>query len=116
MPVALCNLEYSARRLKQQYGGMACGNNTQLQLEFFGVTSSAMFKGELWSVHPCAAGTRKTTAARYAWLLKKIAGVGCKFPTEPFLLELGWLSLEDRWQQSALRFWNQLVALPEDDL
>ena len=24
MPVALRNLEYSARRLKQQYGGMAC--------------------------------------------------------------------------------------------
>ncbi len=67
-------------------------------------------------IHPGAAGKRKTTAARYAWLLKKFAGVGCKTATEPFLLELGRLSFEDRWQQSALRFWNQLVALPEDDL
>ena len=118
MPVALRNLEYSARRLKQQYGGMACGNNIQLQLGFFDayVTSSAMFGGELWGVHPRAAGKRKKTAARYASLLKKFAGVGSKTPTEPFLLELGWLSLEDRWQQSALRFWNQLVALPENDL
>ncbi len=44
------------------------------------------------------------------------AGVGCRTPTEPFLLELGWLSLKCYWQQSALRFWNQLVALPEDYL
>ncbi len=117
MPVALRNLEYSARRLEQQYGGMACGNNIQLQLGFFDayVTSSAMFGGELWGVHPRAAGKRKKPTARYAWLLKKFAGVGCKTPTKPFLLELGWLSLEDRWQQSALRFWK-LVALPEDDL
>ena len=64
-----------------------------------------------------AAGKRKETAAQYAWLLKKFASV-CRQqnPTEPFLLELGWLSREDRVQQSALRFWNQLVVLPEDDL
>ena len=37
-------------------------------------------------------------------------------PTKIILLELGGLSLEGRWQQGALHFWNRLVAHPEDDL
>ena len=52
------------------------------------VLSSAMFGGELWGVHPRAAGKCKKTAARYAWLLQKFAVLGCKTPTEPFLLDL----------------------------
>ena len=40
---------------------MACGNNIQLQLGFFDayVTSSAMFGGELWGVHPRTAGNAR---------------------------------------------------------
>ncbi len=71
MPVGLRSLEYSVRHLQQQYGGMACGNNVQLQLGFFDAyvwTSSTMLVRELWGVHLRAAGTRKKTAARYARL------------------------------------------------
>ncbi len=117
--MALRNLEYSARLFQQQYGGMACGNNIQLQLGFFDafVTSSAIIGGELWGVHPRAAGKRKRDAAQYAWLIMVLAGVGCKTPTERFCSNSdGWLSREIRRQQNALRFWNWLVALPEDDL
>ena len=61
MPVALRNLEYSARRLKQQYGGMACGNNIQLQLGFFDayVTSSAMFGANSGVCNPVLPGNAR---------------------------------------------------------
>ncbi len=96
---------------------MACGNNIQLQLGFFDtyVTSSATLWGELWGVHPRSAGKRRKTAARCAKYMENFPGLGCKTPTEMFMLELGWPFLDNCWQQGALRFWNQLLALPEDD-
>ena len=60
-------------------------------------------------IHAPAENANKLQLGVYAKLLKKFASsVGCKTPGETFLLELEWLSLEDRWQQNALRFWNQL--------
>ena len=111
-------LDHSYRRMRRQYCGMACGNNLHLQLRFFDalVTSSAMFGGELWGVHPNAAAARKQTASRYMKHLKALAGLPASAHTDSLLLELGWLSLSDRWLQCAVRFWNQLLKLPVDDL
>ena len=75
-----------------------------------------MFGGELWGVHPRAAYQRKQTAARYAQHLKALVRVPKSTPTRALLLELGALSLHDRWLQCAVRFWNRLLDLPADEL
>jgi hypothetical protein len=118
MTVALRSLDCSYARMRRQYCGMACGSNLQLQLRFFDalVTSSALSGAELCGVHSSTGRQRKKFASRYVKHLKQLCGLPRSTPTETFLLELGWLSLPDRWLQSCIRFWNQLLALPADDL
>ena len=118
MPAARRNLDQHYSHMRRQYCGLTRSNNLQLQLRFFEaiVTSSAMFGGELWGVHPRTAAERKKMASQYTKHLKNMLRLPVSTHNESLFLELGWLSLPDRWLQCAVRFWNQLLALPADDL
>ncbi len=118
MAAARRNLDHSYARMRRQHCGMACGSNLQLQLRMFDalVTSGAMFGGELWGLRRGMLVEQNKTASRYVKHLKQLAGLPTSTHTESFLLELRRLSLPARWLQCGVRFWNQLLALPVDDL
>ncbi len=65
--VALRSLNCSYARMRRPYCSMACGSNLQLQLRFFDalVTSSALFRAELWGVHSSTGRQRKQFVPRY---------------------------------------------------
>ena len=104
--------------LRRRYCGLACGKHVRLQLPLFTaiVTTSAMYAGDLWGVHPRSAAQRRMTAQEHSKFLRQLIRVSPSTETTILLAELGHLSLQQRWLQASIRFWNALVALPVDDL
>ena len=104
--------------LRRRYCGLACGKHVRLQLPLFTaiVTTSAMYAGELWGVHPRSAAQRRMTAQKHSKFLRQLIRVSPSTETTILLAELGHLSLQQRWLHASIRFWNALVALPVDDL
>ncbi len=74
MTVALRSLDCPYACMRRQYCGMACGSNLQLQFRFFDalVTSSALFRAELWGVHSSTGRQRQKFASRYVKHLKQL--------------------------------------------
>ena len=77
---------------------------------------SAMYAGELWGVHPRSGAQCRMTAQKHSKFLRQLIRVSPSTETTCLLAELGHLSLQQRWLQTCIRFWNALVALPMDDL
>ena len=63
--------------LQQRYCGLACGKHVRLQLPLFTaiVTTSAMYAGELWGVHPRSAAQRRMTAQKHSKFLRQLIRV-----------------------------------------
>ncbi len=53
---------------------------------------------------------------QFVSFVRQLIRVSPSTDTAILLTELGHLSLEQRWLQACIRFWNALVALPVDDL
>ena len=118
MPAARHNMVGAYAGLRRRYCGLACGKHVRLQLPLFTaiVTTSAMYAGELWGVHPRSAAQRRMTAQKHSKFLRQLIRVSPSTETAILLAELGHLSLQQRWLQASIRFWNALIALPVDDL
>ena len=119
MPPARGNVALAYCRMRQQYCSIACGENLQLQLSFFSaiVTSTAMRQRAMGhtSTDSCRA-YRTVTATRE---VPTQAVQGCtQLAQLPLcsLEELGEVPLPQRWLQSAVRFYSQVVSLPFGDL
>ena len=52
----------------------------------------------------------------YLHILREITGVRTSTPTAILLAELGLLALSDEWLLRAAKFWNNLAALPSDNI
>ncbi len=91
---------------------MSCGSNLQLQLCFPETleTSNAVFGAGLWGVHHSTGCEQIKIAFRYVKHLKQLCGLPSDIPVGPRL------AYSNRWLRSCIRCWNQLLALPADDL
>lgn len=106
---------YSVRR---RYSGLGCGESLRLQLHFFEaiVSSAASYAGELWGLHPRTKAARKRLDRLHSKRLKAFIRVPNCVPAGIVHRELAVQSLSDRWLRASLRFWNQLLQLPDGDL
>ena len=77
MPAARHNMVGAYAGLRRRYCGLACGKHVRLQLPLFTaiVTTSAMYAGELWGVHPRSAAQRRMTAQKHSKFLRQLIRV-----------------------------------------
>ena len=60
--------------MRRRYCGLACGKHVWLQLHFFMsiVTTTTLYGGELWGVHPRTAAQRHITTQKYSKHLRQL--------------------------------------------
>ena len=104
--------------MRRCYCGLACGKNVWLQPQFFMsiVTTTTLYGGELWGVHPRTAAQRHITTQKYSKHLRQMLRISPCTNMAVVWSEIGFLSLQQQCLQASIRFWNQVVVLPVGDL
>ena len=118
MKPARDNISRAYGSMRRRYCGLACGKNVWLQLQFFMsiVTTTTLYGGELWGVHPRTAAQRHITTQKYSKHLRQLLRISPSTNMAVVWSEIGVLSLQQQWLQASIRFWNQVVVLPMGDL
>ena len=74
MKPARDNISRAYGSMRRRYCGLACGKNVWLQLQVFMsiVTTTTLYGGELWGVHPRTAAQRHITTQKYSKHLRQL--------------------------------------------
>ena len=104
--------------LKRQYGRLQCLSSVGLMFRLCTtvVQSTACYGCEVWGAATFAAKEREDLMKGYLQILREITGVRTSTPTAILLAELGLQALSDEWLLRAAKFWNNLAALPPDNI
>ena len=104
--------------LKRQYGRLRCLSSVGLMFRLCTtvVQSTACYGCEVWGAATFAAKEREDLMKGYLQILREITGVRTSTPTAILLAELGLQALSDEWLLRAAKFWNNLAALPPDNI
>ena len=104
--------------LKRQYGRLQCLSSVGLMFRLCTsvVHSMACYGCEVWGAATFATKEREDLVKGYLQILREITGVRTSTPTAILLAELGLQALSDEWLLRAAKFWNNLAALPSDNI
>ena len=104
--------------LKRQYGRLQCLSSVGLMFRLCTsvVQSTACYGSEVWRAAQFASKERQDLVKGYLQILREITGVRTSTPTAILLAELGLQALSDEWLLRAAKFWNNLAALPLDNI
>ena len=104
--------------LKRQYGRLQCLSSVGLMFRLCTsvVQSTACYGSEVWGAAQFASKERQDLVKGYLQILREITGVRTSTPTAILLAELGLQALSDEWLLRAGNFWNNLAALPLDNI
>ena len=80
------------------------------------VQSTACYGSEVWGAAQFASKERQDLVKGYLQILREITGVRTSTPTAILQAELGLQALSDEWLLRAAKFWNNLAALPLDNI
>ena len=89
-------------------------HDTPMQLPHAGQPASLAW--EVPHAATFAAKEREDLMKGYLQILREITGVRTSTPTAILLAELGLQALSDEWLLRAAKFWNNLAALPPDNI
>ena len=104
--------------LKRQYGRLQCLSSVGLMFRLCTsvVQSTACYGCEVWGAATFAPKEREDLVKGYLQILREITGVRTSTPTAILLAELGLQALSDEWLLRAAKFWNNLAALPPENV